>query len=71
MGNQSHFKIGDHVRATTEITEENFNGQSLWIHANEKDTGEVIHVDQKGYPTVRFSRTKTATVVFPLEVQKI
>lgn len=53
------------VRAKTTITENNFNGEEVWTHANPGDEGVVISIDW-GYPTVFFA--KSATVVSWSEV---
>jgi hypothetical protein len=57
------------VRAKVQITESNFNENCLWVHAEPGDTEEVIHTDSDGYHTVRFSKSGTATVVSPREIE--
>ncbi len=64
--------LGDRVRARLKIVEEGLvTGVGKHTHAEPDETGVCVHV-QKGYfPTVRFDRTKTATIVFPEEVEKL
>ena len=64
-------KVGDRVKATTEIAEANFNGKEKWIHANAGDLGKVVYISATGAPTVQFKKTGTATVVAPTEIKKI
>lgn len=46
--------------------------KASYIHAVKGDLGTVIHVHERdGVATVRFDRTGTATIVFPVEVVKV
>lgn len=45
--------------------------EPAYIHAIEGDTGTVVHINIDGYPTVRFHRTGTATLVHPDEVKHV
>jgi len=71
------FKEGEIVVAKRSIMEEQFNPNfdtfwrkkycpkkytGGWTHANFGDIGKVVHVDKEGYPTVRWARSRTATV---------
>lgn len=71
------FRVGQRVQATRTITEA--GGDQVgdeaalfdspgYIHARAGECGEVEYVDSDGAPTVRFDRTRTATVVGPDEV---
>ncbi len=72
-------KVGDPVVALRNILEGggspgNPNAvfpDPQYIHGAKGDRGEVIHIDQRGYPTVRFERTGTATIVDLNEIDKI
>lgn len=67
----SKFEIGGSVTAITTITESGIlpgdpeakMPAANYIHALPGDTGKVVHVDEEGYPTVKFDKTGTATVV--------
>lgn len=73
------FHVGEPVIAVDVITECGNEGvdpdagpcEPGWLHAEPGDRGWVEYVDASGYPTVRFERTRTATVVFPFEVAHI
>lgn len=55
-------KVGDCVVAVEQIVEENFLGARLHIHAEKGDVGRVVHINGLNLPTVRFIRTRTATL---------
>jgi hypothetical protein len=61
-------KIGQRVRAVEKLTEENFAGKALHVHAERGDVGEVVHVDQH-WVTVRFDGSGTAYSCAPEEVR--
>ena len=66
-----NYKIGDRVKATTRIDEMHFvNPNKDWSHAWSGDLGTIEYIDQEGYPTVRFDKTGTATVVGLSEIRK-
>ena len=65
------FTVGDKVKAVKLITEDGFNGQDVWTHAEPGNTGEVIHVNKQHLPTVRFEKTGTATIVAPTEIERV
>jgi hypothetical protein len=76
----SMFRIGDRVRATQTITEGGWNSpgspdckfpEENYIHAEAGDVGEVEYVDDEGWPTVRFDRKGTATIVSAEEIELI
>jgi hypothetical protein len=71
------FRVGQSVKATRQITEAGgvIIGDEAakfpdpaYIHANRGDSGIVEHIDGDGEPTVRFDRTRTATVVALAEI---
>lgn len=55
---------GQRVKALIQIVED-----PDWVHAEPGDTGVVVFTEPGYYPTVRFDRTDTATIVFPHEVE--
>lgn len=67
---------GDRVKAIKQITESgklpgNPNAKSLdpdWIHAEAGELGTVVH-DLADLPTIRFDRTRTATIVRDDEIK--
>ena len=68
---KTKFNVGDVVEAVKPITE------GSWVHAEKGDTGEVIYVApyrhedpfiNHGCPTVRFHKSRSATVIFDEEV---
>jgi hypothetical protein len=63
--------VGDRVRAITQIAESDFNDAGTWVHANIGDLGHVVHISEAGFPTVRFDKTGTATVVAPSEIELV
>lgn len=73
------FKVGDKVRAKKTVTESGHGPgdetkefpHDQYIHAREGEMGEVVHVEPKTLPTVRFDRTQTATIVTKEEVEKV
>ena len=64
-----NWKIGDTVKAAERITEEDFNGSDLWVHAEQGDRGTIVSLpsDPEWYD-VRFSRTGTLTVCHASEL---
>lgn len=46
------------VRATTKITEANFNGKETWIHARAGELGQVRGIEEH-WATVTWARTGT------------
>lgn len=56
-------RFGARVVAAQRVIESNFMGLREWIHAVPGDTGTVVHIDEEGFPTVRWHRTGTATTV--------
>lgn len=74
------YEKGDKVVARHEVTERGIGTigdpdaafpDAAYIHAVEGDRGTVVHVNVDGYPTVRFERTGTATIVHPDEVKHV
>lgn len=63
------YNVNQKVIASVDITEENFAGNSLHTHAYKGDAGVVEYVDSDGCPTVRFSKSGTATIVGDQEVE--
>lgn len=70
------FIVGQRVVATKQIVEGIAPGNPDakfpahdYIHAEKRDEGVVEHVDSDGTPTVRFARTRTATIVGHYEVK--
>ena len=62
---------GDKVVAVSEIVEEDFPEKgNTHTHASPDDTGTIVYVDDNGFPTVRFDKTGTATIVFPDEIKE-
>lgn len=61
--------VGDLVITTNAQEEGDFmeKGQ-VWIHAEKGDTGIVEYVSYDGYPTVRFKKSGTATLVAVYEL---
>ena len=62
------FYVGAEIVATKAIIEENFPEKgTTHTHAIEGDTGTVVYIydddSMMGYPTVRFHKSGTATVV--------
>ncbi len=62
-------RVGDMVQAVEAISEENFNGFTLWTHAASGDLGRVLDVLADGSINVHFERTGTITVCLPEEVR--
>lgn len=52
-------RIGQRVEALVEMTERDFAGAALHIHARRGDVGEIVDVDRT-FITVRFERSGTA-----------
>jgi hypothetical protein len=61
-------KIGTRVKALKRLTEENFMGAALHVHAEPGDIGEVVDVDDT-WITVRFQPSDTATGCAPEEIK--
>lgn len=61
--------VGDLVITTNDQEEGDFmeKGQ-VWIHAKKGDIGIVEYVSYDGYPTVRFKKSGTATLVAVYEL---
>jgi hypothetical protein len=65
------YEVGQNVIAVQTITEDGESEGSReaefpdgnYIHAVSGDMGEVLHLNEKNLPTVRFERTGTATLV--------
>jgi len=75
------YGLGMMVRALCDITEgggehnktpdyeaTDFRGNLNYVHAKKGELGEIMIVDD-GCPTVRFLRTKTATIVGDHEIE--
>ena len=80
MNIEALYKVGDRVRATKTITESGKgpgreDAKRLdpdWIHARAGELGTVEHVDYPlTWPTVRFDRTGTATIVHHSEIEAV
>ena len=56
--------VGDLVIANTHLSEHGFmkKGQD-WFHAKKGDMGIVEYISHDGYPTVRFKKSGTATLL--------
>lgn len=74
------YEVDDLVVARHEVTERGIGTvgdpdaefpDPAYIHAVEGDRGTVVHINCDGYPTVRFERTGTATIVHPDEVRHV
>jgi hypothetical protein len=52
-------KIGQRVRAAERLTEANFAGAALHVHAEVGEPGTVVDIDRR-WVTVRFDRSDTA-----------
>ena len=57
----------DLVIATNEISEIGFKDpDKKWVHAHNGDFGFVTYVNPGGYPTIRFYKSGTATILCPI-----
>ena len=72
------WKIGQRVWATGTVTEGGATADRSakfpdagYIHAEAGDEGTVEYVDVDGYATVRFDRTRTATIVDGGEIRPV
>lgn len=73
---QIEFKVGQRVVANNTITESGLLPGSPkaefpapdYIHALKNDEGMVESINGDGYPTVRFGRTGTSTIVSHTEI---
>ena len=72
MTGKPPWRVGHEVYATRRVTEGGgqYTGNNDaefpdpdYIHAETGDLGLIEYVDHEGYPTVRFRRTGTATIV--------
>ena len=69
-------KLGQRVRARRRIVENDERASEKarpcepgWVHAERGDEGKIVYIDEEqGLPTVRFDRTRTATMVFLKEI---
>lgn len=64
------YKVGQKVRAVDIIYDRNDGSPDDPVRATAGDLGTVEHVDEEGYPTVRFERTGGATIVHPDEIKE-
>lgn len=64
------WKLGERVKAKGRITDTGIPDDE-WVHAEEGDTGTIEYVDEAGYPTVRFDRLGSATVVGHHEIKRV
>ena len=63
------WKLGQKVTAAAQITEQDFNGAPLWIHAEAGDVGEVVCLTyDPEWVDVRFSESGTVTVCHASEL---
>lgn len=62
------YEVGMIVKAT-EVIIENMKNDPNYVHARKGEKGEIVYIDNDGHPTVRFLRTKTATVVADSEIE--
>ncbi len=74
------YELDDLVSAEHELTEAGWGTagdpdavfpEPAYIHATIGDHGTVVDITEDGYPTVRFHRTGTATLVHPSEVRHV
>ncbi len=56
------------VAAAMQITESDFNGEALWIHAEPGESGVVRQTSPEGVYTVTWERTGTTTDCFASEL---
>jgi len=63
--------VGDRVVTTARIVETGSPEFQNHVHAEVGELGTCVHAQEGYLPTVRFDRTKTATIVFEMEVEKV
>lgn len=71
--------VGLWVKARRHITESGEAGGDEsavfpapdYVHARPGDHGEIVYVDEEGYPTVQFNRTGTATIVGHSDIELV
>lgn len=61
--------VGDWVQAIERITEENFAGKALHVHAETGGVGHVLNVESDGWVNVWFERSGTITICHESELR--
>jgi hypothetical protein len=71
VNQMSVLTVGDWVQAVEEISEPDFMGQEVWVHAAPNGVGHVIGFGDDGWVNVFFEKTGTVCVCAPHEVKWI
>lgn len=65
------FQVGDWIQALSEITEEDFMDELMWVHAHKGAVGHVLHVVSPEILTTYWEHSGTTTDVHIDEVKRL